>query len=49
MRCRQQEMEEAISMGREGNVSRFACVVAEGAVKLRQSTQPVSSVGNMAS
>ena len=33
MRCRQQEMEETISMGREADVSRFACVIAEGAVQ----------------
>ena len=45
MRCRQQEMEEAISMGREADVSRLACVIAEGAVQLRQWTQPPSSVG----
>ena len=32
-RCRQQEM-ETISMGREANVSRLICVIAEGAVKL---------------
>ena len=48
MRCRQ-EMEEAISMGREADVSRLACVIAEGAVQLRQWTQPPSSVGNMVS
>ena len=49
MRCRQQEMEEAISMGREADVSRLAYVIAEGAVQLRQWTQPPSSVGNMVS
>ena len=49
MRCRQQEMEEAISMGREEDVSRLACVIAQGTVQLRQWTQPPSSVGNMVS
>ena len=49
MRCRQQEMEEAISMGREADVSSLACVIAEGAVQLRQWTRPPSSVGNMVS
>ena len=44
-----EEMEEAISMGREADVSRLACVIAEGAVLLRQWTQPPSSVGNMVS
>ena len=49
MRCWQQEMEEAISMGREADVSRLACVIAEGAVQLRQWTQRPSSAGNMVS
>ena len=43
MRCRQQEMEK----GSEGDVSRLTHVIAEGAVQLRQWTQPPSSVVNM--
>ena len=49
VRCRQQEMEEAISTGREADVSRLAQVIAEGAVQLRQWTQPPSCVGNTVS
>ena len=37
------------SMGREADVSRLFCVIAEGAVQLRQCTQSPSSVGNMVS
>ena len=49
MRCRQQDMEDAIAQGSEGDVSRLAHVIAEGAIQLRQWTQPPSSVVNMVS
>ena len=49
IRCRQQEMEEAISAGRETDISRLAQAIAEGAAQLRQWTQPLSCVGDMVS
>ena len=49
MRCRQQDMEDAIAQGSEGDVSRLAHVIAEGAIQLRQWTQPPSSVVSMVS
>ena len=49
MRCRQQDMEDAIAQGSEGDVSRLAHVIAEGAIQLCQWTQPPSSVVNMVS
>ena len=42
-------MEDAIAQGSEGDVSRLAHVIAEGAIQLRQWTQPPSSVVNMVS
>ena len=46
LKCRQQEMEDAISCGNQSDVARLASVTAEGAVQLRTWTQPPSTLAN---
>ena len=46
LKCRQQEMEDAISSGNQLDVTRLASVMAEGEIQLRTWTQPPSTLGN---